>query len=201
MSRDTALVSADWVAEHLDDPKIVLVEVDEDTTAYDGGHIQGAVKINWKTELQDPVRRDFVNKEQFEALLSQSVANGEYSLFDREWFFDEVKRAEFGRAHGGFDVAVTRDDHDRRVRSGSAQLFQRFETVDSGKPNVEQDAAISASSERFQTLFSRGDGIGDEALVFHHGAQCVANTALVVNDQNRVHLLATKRHKEHKNKP
>ena len=70
MSRDTALVSADWVEEHLDDPSVVFVEVDEDTTAYDTGHIPGAIKLDWKTDLQDPVRRDFVNKEQFEALLS-----------------------------------------------------------------------------------------------------------------------------------
>ena len=71
MSRDAVLVSADWVEEHLDDPKVVLIEVDEDTTSYDKGHIKGAIKLDWKKDLQDPVRRDFVNKEQFEALLSE----------------------------------------------------------------------------------------------------------------------------------
>ncbi|HET9518754.1 MAG TPA: sulfurtransferase [Actinoplanes sp.] len=70
MSRDTALVSADWAEKNLDAPGVVFVEVDEDTTAYDGGHIPGAVKLDWKSDLQDPIRRDFVNKEQFEALLS-----------------------------------------------------------------------------------------------------------------------------------
>src|SRR6187401_2480611 len=76
MSRETALVTADWVEEHLDDPSIVLVEVDEDTTSYDKGHIRGAIKLDWTTDLQDQVRRDFVNKEQFEALLSdRGVAN------------------------------------------------------------------------------------------------------------------------------
>ena len=70
MSRDTALVSADWAEKNLDTQGVVFVEVDEDTTAYDAAHIPGAVRINWKTELQDPVRRDFVNKQQFEALLS-----------------------------------------------------------------------------------------------------------------------------------
>src|SRR3954471_21876354 len=71
MSRDTALVSADWAEKNLETPGVVFVEVDEDTTAYDGGHIPGAVKIDWKKDLQDPVRRDFVNREQFSALLSE----------------------------------------------------------------------------------------------------------------------------------
>jgi thiosulfate/3-mercaptopyruvate sulfurtransferase len=71
MSRSEVLVDADWVAEHGTDAGVVLVEVDEDTTAYDGGHIAGAIKLDWKKDLQDPVRRDFVNKEQFEKLLSE----------------------------------------------------------------------------------------------------------------------------------
>jgi thiosulfate/3-mercaptopyruvate sulfurtransferase len=90
MSRDQALVTADWVAEHLDDPSVVLVEVDEDTTAYDGGHIKGAIKLDWKTDLQDPVRRDFVNKEQFSALLSdRGVSNDDTVVLyggNNNWF-------------------------------------------------------------------------------------------------------------------
>ena len=71
MSRDTALVSADWAEKNLGAPGVVFVEVDEDTSAYDTGHIAGAVKLDWRTDLQDQVRRDFVNKAQFEALLSE----------------------------------------------------------------------------------------------------------------------------------
>ncbi len=70
MSRNDVLVSADWAEEHRDDEGLVFVEVDEDTSAYDKGHIAGAVKLDWKSDLQDPVRRDFVDKAQFEALLS-----------------------------------------------------------------------------------------------------------------------------------
>src|SRR5690349_23367504 len=71
MSREDVLVTAQWAEENLETPGVVFVEVDEDTSAYDTGHIPGAVKLDWKTDLQDPIRRDFVNKEQFEQLLSQ----------------------------------------------------------------------------------------------------------------------------------
>jgi thiosulfate/3-mercaptopyruvate sulfurtransferase len=71
MSRKTALVDADWVEAHQGDDNVVLVEVDEDTSAYDKGHIAGSVKLDWKSDLQDPVRRDFVGQEQFAALMSQ----------------------------------------------------------------------------------------------------------------------------------
>jgi thiosulfate/3-mercaptopyruvate sulfurtransferase len=71
MSRNDVLVDADWVEAHLDDPKVAVVEVDEDTAAYEKNHIRNAIRIDWKRDLQDPVRRDFVNQEQFEALLSE----------------------------------------------------------------------------------------------------------------------------------
>jgi thiosulfate/3-mercaptopyruvate sulfurtransferase len=71
MSRSDVLVDADWVEAHLDDPGVVLVEVDEDTTAYDKGHIRGAVKLDWRKDLQDPVRRDFVDRHGFEQLMSE----------------------------------------------------------------------------------------------------------------------------------
>src|SRR3954469_247396 len=71
MSRSDVLVDADWAEAHIGDPGVVIVEVDEDTSAYDKGHIPSAVKIDWKKDLQDPVRRDFVDKAGFEALLSE----------------------------------------------------------------------------------------------------------------------------------
>ena len=90
MSRADVLVDADWVEAHLDDPKVVLVEVDEDVSAYDTGHIQGAVRLDWKTELQDQVRRDFVNKEQFEELLSQKGVGNDHTVVlyggNNNWF-------------------------------------------------------------------------------------------------------------------
>ena len=90
MSRSEALVDIDWVAEHAGDDNVVLVEVDEDTSAYDGGHIAGAVKLDWRTDLQDPVRRDFVDQEQFSALLSErGISNDDTVVLyggNNNWF-------------------------------------------------------------------------------------------------------------------
>ena len=113
MSRQDVLVTADWAEKNLGTDGIVFVEVDEDTTAYDGGHIPGAVKINWTTELQDPVRRDIVDKEQFEQLLSaKGVANDDTVVLyggNNNWFaayaywefklygHDDVKLLDGGR--------------------------------------------------------------------------------------------------------
>ena len=59
------LVSADWVAEHLEDPSIVIVESDEDVLLYETGHIPGAVKIDWHSDLNDPLVRDYLSPERF----------------------------------------------------------------------------------------------------------------------------------------
>lgn len=63
------LVSTDWVAEHLDDPTVRLVESNEDILLYLSGHIPGAVKIDWVTDLNDPLVRDYLTRDRFEALL------------------------------------------------------------------------------------------------------------------------------------
>jgi thiosulfate/3-mercaptopyruvate sulfurtransferase len=90
MSRPDVLVDADWVEAHIGEPGVVLVEVDEDTSAYDKGHIPTAVKIDWKKDLQDPVRRDFVDKTGFEALLSaRGIANDDTVVLyggNNNWF-------------------------------------------------------------------------------------------------------------------
>jgi thiosulfate/3-mercaptopyruvate sulfurtransferase len=90
MSRQDVLVTADWAEKNLGTDGIVFLEVDEDTTAYDGGHLPGAVKINWTTELQDPVRRDIVDKDQFGQLLSaKGVSNDDTVVLyggNNNWF-------------------------------------------------------------------------------------------------------------------
>ena len=63
------LVSTDWVAQHLNDPKVRLVESNEDILLYDTGHIPGAVKIDWTTDLNDQLIRDYVDRSRLQALL------------------------------------------------------------------------------------------------------------------------------------
>ena len=90
MSRSDVLVDADWVENRLDDPGVVLVEVDEDTAAYDKGHIRNAIKLDWQKDLQDPVRRDFVDRRGFEQLLSErGISNDDTVVLyggNNNWF-------------------------------------------------------------------------------------------------------------------
>jgi thiosulfate/3-mercaptopyruvate sulfurtransferase len=76
MSRAQALVTADWLEEHIDDLNVAIIEVDEDTTLYEKSHIKNAITFHWKNDLQDGLIRDLISKQKFEALLSKSgIAN------------------------------------------------------------------------------------------------------------------------------
>ncbi len=74
------LVSTDWVEEHIDDPDIVIVESDEDILLYEIGHIRNSVKFDWQTELQDQLVRDYVSRENFEALLSEKGISNDHAV-------------------------------------------------------------------------------------------------------------------------
>jgi thiosulfate/3-mercaptopyruvate sulfurtransferase len=138
MSRADVLVSADWAEENLNTAGVVFVEVDEDVSAYDGGHLEGAVKLDWKTELQDQVRRDFVNKEQFEALLSSKGignddtvvlygGNNNWFAAYAYWYFklyghDSVKLLDGGRKKWELDGReLSKDSVSRAATSYTAK--------------------------------------------------------------------------------
>ena len=63
------LVTTDWLGENIDNPDVRIIEVDEDTEAYERGHIRNAAGVNWKGDLQDPLIRDFISAAGFEKLL------------------------------------------------------------------------------------------------------------------------------------
>ena len=76
------LVETEWVAQHLNDKNLRIVESDEDILLYEIGHVPGAVKIDWHTDLQDTVVRDYINKRSFDTLLSgHGIANDTTVVF------------------------------------------------------------------------------------------------------------------------
>src|SRR5437762_5024877 len=112
-AKPEVLVDTDWLEEHLDDPGVRIIEVDEDTTAYDKGHIRGAVRWNWTTDLHTKVGRDFADQARFSKLLSDAGvdANSTTVLYggNNNWFaayaywllklrgYDNVKLLNGGR--------------------------------------------------------------------------------------------------------
>ncbi len=108
-----ALVSTDWLAQHLDDAGVRIIEVDEDTTSYEKDHIPGALAWNWATDLHHPVRRDYIDQEGFSRLLSQAGVEDDTTVVlyggNNNWFaayaywllkyrgFDNVRLLNGGR--------------------------------------------------------------------------------------------------------
>ena len=90
MSRATSLVSTDWVQENLANKNVVFIEVDEDTSLYEKGHIQGAITFHWREDLQDGLIRDLISKEKFEALLSKNGISNDSTVIlyggNNNWF-------------------------------------------------------------------------------------------------------------------
>ncbi len=90
MARSDVLVSTDWAESNLDAPNTVFVEVDEDTSVYDTNHIPGAIRLDWRKDLQDPVRRDVIDAAAFSKLLSErGVANDDTVILyggNNNWF-------------------------------------------------------------------------------------------------------------------
>jgi thiosulfate/3-mercaptopyruvate sulfurtransferase len=146
MSREDSLVTTAWAEENLSTPGLVFVEVDEDTAAYDTGHIPGAVKINWKTELQDPVRRDFVDKAGFEKLLSaKGISNDDTVVLyggNNNWF--AAYAYWYFKLYGHQDVKLIDGGRKKWELDGRALVTEvpdRVETVYSAQ---EQDRSIRA---------------------------------------------------------
>ena len=108
-----ALVSTEWLAQNLDDPSLRIVEVDEAVTLYDENHIPGAVAWNWSSDLHHPVRRDYLDKDGFSALLAAAGVGDDTTVIlyggNNNWFaayaywllkyrgFDNVKLLDGGR--------------------------------------------------------------------------------------------------------
>ncbi|GAA4660006.1 sulfurtransferase [Gordonia humi] len=160
MARSDVLVSADWAEQNLNTDKVVFVEVDEDTSIYDLNHIPGAIRLDWRKDLQDGVRRDFLDAEGFSKLLSErGVANDDTVVLyggNNNWFaayaywyfkiygHQDVRLLDGGRKKWELDGrelssdAVTREatDYVAQAADTSIRAF-RDEVIDSiGSKNL-----------------------------------------------------------------
>jgi thiosulfate/3-mercaptopyruvate sulfurtransferase len=149
MSRRDSVVDADWVQGHLDDPEVVVVEVDEDVTAYDKGHIRGAVELDWKQDLQDPIRRDFADKKQFERLLAERGITNDHTVVlysgNNNWF--AAYAYWYFKMYGHRDVRLL-DGGRKKWELDSRDLTERVpQRPKTGYVAKEQDASIRAFRE------------------------------------------------------
>jgi thiosulfate/3-mercaptopyruvate sulfurtransferase len=145
------LVTADWLAEHLNDPNVVVAEVDENPDVYDEGHIRGAVKLHWREDLQDPIERDLVEKDDFERLMSSRGIGNDTTLVlygdKNNWF----------AAYAYWYVKIYGHE-DARILDGGRQKWideQRELTTD--EPTVE--AATYAAQERDESIRTYRDAV------------------------------------------
>ena len=146
MSREDSLVTTDWAEQNLSTPGLVFVEVDEDTAAYDTGHIPGAVKINWKTELQDAVRRDFVDRAGFEKLLSvKGISNDDTVVLyggNNNWF--AAYAYWYFKLYGHQDVKLIDGGRKKWELDGRALVTDVPDRVETTYSATDQDHSIRA---------------------------------------------------------
>ena len=131
------LVTTEWLAEHLDDPGIRILEVDyEPANAYELGHIPGAVLVDWKRDINDTVRRDILSKEQFQQLLSRIGATPDTTLVlygdFRNWF----------AAFAFWTFTIYRHPNIKLLNGG------RRKWIDEGRPTTEDTPVFTAGDYR-----------------------------------------------------
>ena len=152
------LVSTQWVADHAGDPRVRLVEIDVDTTAYDQGHVPGALGWNWQTQLQDQLRRDLISKEEFEKLCGGSgisndsavVVYGDNNNWFAAWSFWQFKY------YGHADVRI--------MNGGRKKWIEEKRPLSTDKPQITavtykaKDPDVSIRAKRLEVfdLLSKG---------------------------------------------
>jgi len=189
------LVTTDWVASRLNDPKLRLVEVDVDTAAYDQGHVEGAVGWNWQTQLQDQLRRDLISKTDFEQLAGRSgIANdttvivyGDNNNWFATWAFWQFKY------YGHRDVRV--------MNGGRKKWIEEKRPLSTDPPPVtpttykakEPDWAIRARrGEVFELLGKGTHNLVDVRSVDEYTGKIIAPPGLPETAQRAGHIPGAK---------
>lgn len=138
------LVSTDWLAAHLGEPGLVVVESDEDVLLYETGHIPGAVKVDWHTELNDPVVRDYVDGAGFSALLSRKGISRDDTVViygDKNNWWAAYALWVFS-LFGHEDVRLLDGGRDRWISEGREITTALPERAASAYPVVERDDSV-----------------------------------------------------------
>jgi len=141
------LVSTDWLQEHLGEPGLVVVESDEDVLLYETGHIPTAVKVDWHTDLNDPVVRDYISGEQFAALASSKGISRDSTVViygDKNNWWAAYALWVF-TLFGHTDVRLLDGGRDAWVAEGRPVTTDEVEVAPASYPVVDRDdAAIRA---------------------------------------------------------
>ncbi len=140
------LVSTDWVAEHLDDPSVVVAEVDENPDLYDEGHIPGAVKLHWKEDLQDALERDLVDKATFEQLMAERGIGNSTTLVlygdKNNWF--AAYAYWYVRTYGHADVRILNGGRQKWIDEGRELTTQAPSPAPASYTAKDRDESIRA---------------------------------------------------------
>ena len=155
------LVTTDWLTEHLNDDNVIVAEVDENPDLYDEGHVPGAIKLHWRDDLQDPIERDLVEKDDFEKLMSERGISNDSTLVlygdKNNWF--AAYAYWYLKIYGHNDV---------RILDGGRQKW-----IDEGRELATDVPSVSAATytarDRDETIRARRDAVlsslGNDALV------------------------------------
>jgi thiosulfate/3-mercaptopyruvate sulfurtransferase len=138
------LVSTDWVAQHIEDPDILVAEVDENPDLYEEGHIPGAVKLHWREDLQDPIERDLVEKDAFERLMAERGISNDTTVVlygdKNNWF--AAYAYWYLKIYGHRDVRILDGGRQKWIDEGRELTTEEPARARAGYQATERDESI-----------------------------------------------------------
>ena len=158
------LVATDWLGEYLNDPNVVVAEVDENPDLYDESHIPGAVKLHWRDDLQDPVERDLVEKDEFERLLGVRGVGNDTTLVvygdKNNWF--AAYAYWYLKIYGHEDVRILDGGRQKWIDEGRELTTEEPQVEPASYTARERDESIRAYRDAVrETIGDEGQALVD----------------------------------------
>lgn len=184
------LVDTAWVAEHGSDPGIRLVEVDVDTTAYEQGHVPGAIAWNWTSQLCDTVRRDIIPKAAFERLMADSgidqgttvILYGDNNNWFAAWALWQMK------IYGHSDVRLMNGGRKKWIEEGRALTTELPTPANASYTASEPDFSLRAFLPEVQEVVGRNVGLVDVRSPDEYSGKILAPPGLPETCQRGGHI-------------